>query len=273
MIDPWLFSAPRNLAVITTKSILEGRLPILMVSHDEDDGGWQFLDGTTPKTKDGRIMALEEIVSRDQSILELADLPEGWIAFRASPSSSWKKQIQVPCTQNANGAVKKTLLIVFMALSSVGLLVGAVFHFGSLLGLMSPPRNIGHGLMLACLLILGYWSLVSNKTSKEMGKKAFNQSLMEYTPNWLKMVAGILFLYCLFDLGFRLIAKYGSGSPTSTEGGFFHSLPAFYMALYAMDLSLLYSFRQFKIGRNAEGQPQITDTAPTPQESNPNSPG
>jgi hypothetical protein len=90
MIDPWPFSDPRKVAVFTTKSILERRVPILMVTHDEEDGAWQFLDGSTPMMEDGRIMGLEEIVSRDNSILELANLPEGWMAIRSSPSSPWK---------------------------------------------------------------------------------------------------------------------------------------------------------------------------------------
>ncbi|NLH16232.1 MAG: hypothetical protein GX455_06615 [Phycisphaerae bacterium] len=91
MIEPWPFLDPRNVAVFTTQSVLENRAPILMVTHDEDDGSWQFLDGTVPKTEDGRIMGLEEIVSKDHSILELADLPEGWMAYRQTPLSPWKR--------------------------------------------------------------------------------------------------------------------------------------------------------------------------------------
>ena len=41
--DEWPFESPRNLAVITLDRIMDGRNPILYVSHDEDDGGWQFL--------------------------------------------------------------------------------------------------------------------------------------------------------------------------------------------------------------------------------------
>lgn len=34
-----------NTATITCRHIIDGSLPILYVSHDEDDGMWQFLCG------------------------------------------------------------------------------------------------------------------------------------------------------------------------------------------------------------------------------------
>ncbi len=43
MPDKWPFADPENVAVITLKRILQGGSPILRVFHDEDDGGWQFL--------------------------------------------------------------------------------------------------------------------------------------------------------------------------------------------------------------------------------------
>ena len=82
------FSEPPNLAVITTNRVLEGS-PIVLVTHDEDDGGWQFLCGTTNDTADGRVVSLAGIVSLDASLEELADLPLGWSASRAKPGDPW----------------------------------------------------------------------------------------------------------------------------------------------------------------------------------------
>src|SRR5947209_12602760 len=42
MFENWPFAEPEDLAVFTLKRIVRGESPILMVSHDEDDGGWQF---------------------------------------------------------------------------------------------------------------------------------------------------------------------------------------------------------------------------------------
>ena len=87
----WPFQSPKNLAVITTKSIVHGGKLILLVSHDEADGGWQFLDGTEPTQEDATVVSLQSIVQRDPSVATLSDLPLGWQAWRASPTSSWKR--------------------------------------------------------------------------------------------------------------------------------------------------------------------------------------
>ena len=40
----WPFDQPPDAAAITVRAVLDGA-PILLVSHDADDDGWQFLDG------------------------------------------------------------------------------------------------------------------------------------------------------------------------------------------------------------------------------------
>lgn len=76
----WPFADPKNLAVISTWSILRGGKPILLVSHDGD--GWQFLDGGVPRMADAVIVSLQHIAQHDPSVTELADLPVGWTACR-----------------------------------------------------------------------------------------------------------------------------------------------------------------------------------------------
>jgi len=76
------------LGVITTAQALAGA-PILIVAHDEDDGGWQFLCGTTTDPQDGRIVHLAEIEAMDPSVGEVADLPMGWQAVREQPGAPW----------------------------------------------------------------------------------------------------------------------------------------------------------------------------------------
>lgn len=86
----WPFADKPNTASITTRQVLDGA-PILHVSHDADDGGWQFLCGTTDDTADGRIVGLGQMYARDATLGELADLPEGWRAWRASPKHPWQR--------------------------------------------------------------------------------------------------------------------------------------------------------------------------------------
>src|SRR5690348_13492263 len=89
--DPWPFDQERRCAVVTLRSIVFDAKPILLVFHDEDDGGWQFLDGQAFEMSNAALVALEEIVKRDPSVLEIADMPPGWKAWRDSSSSSWQR--------------------------------------------------------------------------------------------------------------------------------------------------------------------------------------
>ena len=84
----WVFGGPENLAVFTTRKVLEDRLPILQVTHDED-GDWQFLCGTTIAPEDAKLVCLREIVELDPSVGQLAYLPEGWQAVRKSTGDPW----------------------------------------------------------------------------------------------------------------------------------------------------------------------------------------
>jgi hypothetical protein len=87
----WPFEAPRDVAVFTTVQIMSQRMPILHVSHDEDDGAWQFHTGGDSQESDARILSLEEITKIDPTILELADLPEGWVADRSQVGDEWTR--------------------------------------------------------------------------------------------------------------------------------------------------------------------------------------
>ncbi len=89
--DPWPFDQERRCAVVTLRSIIFDREPILVVFHDEDDHGWQFLNGRTFDMSNAALVALEEIVNLDASVLEIADMPPGWKAWRKSQSSAWQR--------------------------------------------------------------------------------------------------------------------------------------------------------------------------------------
>jgi hypothetical protein len=91
MTKNWPFSDPPNLAVITIKQIINQISPILHVTHDRDDGGWQFLGWEQPREEDAMIVSLQEIFDRDSSIGELADLPLGWHAWRKTQTQAWQR--------------------------------------------------------------------------------------------------------------------------------------------------------------------------------------
>ena len=69
----WLFNDSPDVMVISTINIMNKVRPILYVSHDEDDGMWQFHDGYEVVEEDGRIITLKEVTEMDSSIMELHD--------------------------------------------------------------------------------------------------------------------------------------------------------------------------------------------------------
>ena len=86
------FFDPPNTASITCRHILEEGAEILYVSHDAEDGMWQFLCGQTHEAEDARLLALEEVFLLDHTIAALADLPFGSVATRKNKRSPWKIQ-------------------------------------------------------------------------------------------------------------------------------------------------------------------------------------
>lgn len=88
----WLFDDPRNVAVFTVRSVWEDRRPILYVFHDHDDGAWQFHVDIEPDCGESSVVALEEIVRIDPTIMELADLPLGWCAWREAIGMPWERK-------------------------------------------------------------------------------------------------------------------------------------------------------------------------------------
>ena len=91
VIKDWPFEDGKNVMVLTMKKIMKENSSIVYVSHDEEDGMWQFHDGSDVGIDDAMVVSLEEVVSRDNTIKELYNLPLGWIAWRDAKNSEWKR--------------------------------------------------------------------------------------------------------------------------------------------------------------------------------------
>jgi|GEM_PF-932444 len=85
------FKEAGNTAVYTTIHVMREGSTITLVSH-ELDGDWQFM-GNEP-IQDfsiiGMLVALDEIVKKDKSVLELIDLAIGYQATRQGRKDKWK---------------------------------------------------------------------------------------------------------------------------------------------------------------------------------------
>lgn len=92
MDRPWPFEDAPDTEVFTLVRILAGEAPIRLVTHDADDGAWQFLDGEAVLTSDAALAALAEIIHLDPSVHVLADLPLGWYAIRRDAGDAWDRQ-------------------------------------------------------------------------------------------------------------------------------------------------------------------------------------
>lgn len=91
MTEPWPFEDPPNVATFTTRHVIDEGATVLMVAHDADDGTWQFLPGCDVTISDALVVGLGDMVARDPTLAELADLPLGWRATRDHLSSPWRR--------------------------------------------------------------------------------------------------------------------------------------------------------------------------------------
>lgn len=80
--------APDTAVIICCHSI-SGEQPILYVSHDAEDGMWQFLCGRSHETADARLVSLKEVFELDHSIGVLADMPCGYCVARKTTEDDW----------------------------------------------------------------------------------------------------------------------------------------------------------------------------------------
>ena len=80
----------KNEAVISLKDIINKKKHILYVSHDAEDGAWQFLDGGIDHHKDDAVLvSLQSIIDIDNSVKELLIMPLGHKAERSTIKEKW----------------------------------------------------------------------------------------------------------------------------------------------------------------------------------------
>lgn len=90
----WPFDQPPNCATFTTRHVLTDHRPITRVVHDESDHGWHFLSDDGASMADAMLVCLKEIVAHDETVLEIADIPPGWVATREAIGSPWLRTPQ-----------------------------------------------------------------------------------------------------------------------------------------------------------------------------------
>jgi hypothetical protein len=88
--EPWPFQENKNTAVVADAQFLKGGEPCVYVSHDAEDGCWQFLapdfDGEMERAL---VVSLASVLAKDPTICELHNMPLGWYATRKSAHENW----------------------------------------------------------------------------------------------------------------------------------------------------------------------------------------
>lgn len=87
--EPFPFEDAPNTACIICRHVLEEGADILYVSHDEEDGMWQFLCGGSHEMEDAKLVSLYSVFMGDTTIGKLANMPCGYVAERVSVAAEW----------------------------------------------------------------------------------------------------------------------------------------------------------------------------------------
>jgi hypothetical protein len=88
----WKFPDPPHSRVFVPAAVKSGAEPVTYVSHDIEDGAWQFLGDSMSGGEGPVLLCLHHVIDNDPALAELAELPLGWQAERAKPGEPWMKQ-------------------------------------------------------------------------------------------------------------------------------------------------------------------------------------
>lgn len=92
----WKFPDDPHTRAFLSETVHNGTEDVTYVSHDEDDGAWQFLGDSMADGGGPVISCLHHPIDRDPSLAELADLPQGWYAERANLGEPWVRRKREP---------------------------------------------------------------------------------------------------------------------------------------------------------------------------------
>jgi uncharacterized protein DUF4262 len=85
----WKFPDDPHTQAFLSETVHNGTEPVTYVSHDVEDGAWQFLGDSMADGGGPVLCFLHHPIDNDASLAELADLPLGWYAERARVGEPW----------------------------------------------------------------------------------------------------------------------------------------------------------------------------------------
>jgi hypothetical protein len=88
----WKFPDPPHTRVFVPEAVSSGAEPVTYVSHDLEDGAWQFLGDSMSGGREPVLLCLHHAIDNDPTLIQIADLPVGWWAEGVKPGELWIKQ-------------------------------------------------------------------------------------------------------------------------------------------------------------------------------------
>ncbi len=85
----WKFPDDPHTRVFLSETVHKGTEKVTYVSHDAEDGAWQFLGDSMSDGGGPVISCFHHPIDEDPSLTQLADLPMGWYAERAGVGEPW----------------------------------------------------------------------------------------------------------------------------------------------------------------------------------------
>lgn len=84
------FREPESSSCIACEHVVHKKKPVLYVTHNKENGIWQFLCGATEHTKDKlHIISLQKACKIDPTLNELFEVPIGFGAERKTAKDEW----------------------------------------------------------------------------------------------------------------------------------------------------------------------------------------
>ena len=87
----WKFTEDPHARVFLSETVHSGTEPVTYVSHDAEDGAWQFLGDSMSDGGGPVISCFHHPIDCDPTLAELADLPLGWYAERRGVGEPWTR--------------------------------------------------------------------------------------------------------------------------------------------------------------------------------------
>lgn len=106
----WKFPDPPHTRVFLSETVQQKEEAVTYVSHDTEDGAWQFLGDKMNEGGGPVISCFHHPIDNDRSLEELYDLPQGWYAVRDKPGDPWER-FELPPEEDDEGTVTDAPLL------------------------------------------------------------------------------------------------------------------------------------------------------------------